>query len=91
MRLGYHGLEPEGAKLFREKKQRLIFLAGEHPDPAFAPPTDALINIDLGWAFGDACVHIDGYPFPVFAPSGILQAIAYEAIQAEAAGVLRAK
>ena len=39
--------------------------------------------IDMGHAFGDACTRIEGYPFPVFPPSGIMQDIAYEAIDVE--------
>lgn len=83
VRLGYHGLDPEGPPLFREKKSRLICLAGNHPDPKWQVPGDALVNIDLLWPFGDGCVALDGYPFPVFASSGILQAAAYSALCAE--------
>jgi hypothetical protein len=83
VRLGYHGIDPEAVPLFREKKNRLICMAGENTDPAWKMPPDALVNIDLLWAFGDSCVSIEGYPFPVFAPSGIMQAAAYAALCAE--------
>jgi hypothetical protein len=83
VRLGYHGIDPEARPLFREKKSRLICLAGENPDPAWQMPSDALVNINLLWPYGDACVSIAGYPFPVFAPSGIIQAAAYAALCAE--------
>lgn len=85
--LGYQGLDPLGPPLFHEKGNRLICMAGEHPDPAWQMPQDALININLVWPFGDACVEIEGYPFPVFAPSGIMQAAAYSALCAEVEGL----
>ncbi len=83
LRLGYHGVEPEGPVLFREKKNRVINLCGEHPDPAWQPASDNLLNIPLGWSFGDACVAVEGYPIRLFPPSGIIQAVAYEAIDTE--------
>lgn len=83
VRLGYHGFDPEGPPLFREKKSRLICMAGNHPDPQWQMPRDSRVNIDLLWPFGDGCVTLDGYPFPIFAASGILQAAAYSALCAE--------
>lgn len=91
LRLGYHGIDPEAKALFKEKKNRFICLAGENLDPAWAMPKDSLVNINLFWAFGDACVTIEGFPFPVYAPSGILQAAAYSAICAEVAARLPEK
>ena len=38
---------------------------------------------DLGFAFGDACVTIDGYPIRVLPPSGVVQLAAFGAIDAE--------
>ena len=81
LNLGYHGLDPIEAALRREKKQRVIHMSGGHPDPAWQPGPEQLLRIDLGFAFGDACVTVDGYPQRLFAPSGIAQVIAYEAIQ----------
>ncbi|HEX8911021.1 MAG TPA: hypothetical protein VF796_01580 [Humisphaera sp.] len=81
--LGANGLDPKGAAVWREKKQRVVHLAGDHPDPAWRR-RDRLVDwIDLGFAFGDACVTLDGYPIRLFAPSGIAQAAAYGAIDAE--------
>ena len=40
-------------------------------------------SIDMGYAFGDACVAIDGYPLRVLPPSGVMQIAAYEAINVE--------
>jgi len=37
----------------------------------------------MGYPFGDACVEIKGYPFKVFAPSGVMQLVSYEAINVE--------
>jgi hypothetical protein len=81
--LGYHGLDPAALAIWRQKKQRVIHLAGEHPDPAWRPGAGLALHVDLGFAFGDACVSIDGYPIRILAPSGILQKVAYDAIDAE--------
>ena len=43
------------------------------------------MSIDLGFAFSDSCVSIDGYPLCLFPPSGIAQVVAYESIQTEMA------
>ncbi len=83
LNLGYHGLDPVEGALRREKHLRVIHLSGHHPDPAWQPGDDSLLRIDLGFAFGDACVSIDGYPIRLFAPSGIAQVVAYEAIKTE--------
>jgi hypothetical protein len=81
--LGYHGVDPKGAALWKEKKQRVIHLAGDHTDPAWRN-REALIDwIDLGMAQGDACVTIEGYPCRAFPPSGVAQLAAYAAIHAE--------
>jgi hypothetical protein len=34
----------------------------------------------MGYAHGDACVSIPGYPIPILPPSGVLQVAAYESI-----------
>ena len=81
--LGYHGLNPVALAAWREKKQRVIHLCGDHPNAAWRPGAGLELHIDLGFAFGDACVTIEGYPISVFAPSGILQRVAYDAIDAE--------
>jgi len=86
--LGYHGLDPAGRKVWQEKKQRVIHLSGDHPDATWRPGAETKVHVDLGFAFGDACVSIDGYPIRLFAPSGILQKVAYDAIDAEARSAL---
>ena len=83
LNLGYHGLDPIEAAVRREKHHRVIHMSGHHPDPAWQPADETLLRIDLGFAFGDACVTLDEYPQRLFAPSGIAQVIAYEAIKAE--------
>ena len=40
-------------------------------------------RLDLGLAFGDACVPIEGYPIALFPPSGIVKAAAYESLNLE--------
>jgi len=85
IRLGTYGLDPVGPGFFKDKSQRWILVTGEHTKPEYkAENAGAPIYIALGFAFGDACVSIEGYPIPVFAPSGIMQAVAYEAILSEA-------
>ncbi len=81
--LGYHGLDPIQANVWREKKHRVIHLCGGHPSVEWQPGPEWLQRIDLGFAFGDACVTLEGYPIRLFAPSGIAQSLAYEAILAE--------
>jgi hypothetical protein len=81
--LGYHGLDPKEAEVWREKKQRVIHLAGDHEDPSWRNHDGLLDWIDMGMAQGDACVTIEGYPCRAFPPSGVTQLAAYEAIDAE--------
>jgi len=83
LRIGYYGESPELKAVFREQKLRLLHVGASHPDLAWRSPDDAILSIDLGFPFGDACVPIDGYPIPVFPPSGIMQIIAYESVNTE--------
>lgn len=83
--LGYCGLDPKGAAVWQAKKQKVIHLAGDHEDPAWRNHAGLLDWIDLGYALGDACVTIEGYPHRAFAPSGIAQLAAYMAVNAEVA------
>jgi hypothetical protein len=83
LRLGYHGEDPECVSLFKDKKSRVIYLSGKNPDPAWQPSSDNLLNVPLGWEFGDALVALEGYPIRLFPPSGIIQAVVYEAIDVE--------
>lgn len=83
LRLGYNGEDPECPPLFKEKKSRVIYLCGHNPDPAWALSPDNLLAIPLGWEFGDAVVPLEGYPVRLFPPSGIIQAVAYGAIDVE--------
>jgi len=85
IRVGYHGFDPLGRDQMRELKKRLILMAGEHDQPDWQPADDLLVYINLGWAFGDACVTIPGYPIPILAPSGVVQAVAIEAIDVQVA------
>jgi len=85
LRLGTYGIDPEGPPLIREKTDRWILITGEHIKPEYkGEAAGAPVYIALGFEFGDACVQIDKFPIPVFAPSGIMQAVAYEAVLSEA-------
>jgi hypothetical protein len=83
LNLGYHGLDPIEAAVRREKQHRVIHMSGGHDDPAWRPDAASILTIDLGYAFGDSCVPLENYPIRLFAPSGIAQVLAYEAIKAE--------
>jgi hypothetical protein len=80
--LGYHGLDPIAARVWTDKNLRVIHLCGDHPDATWRDYGSVQQQIDLGFAFGDACVSIDKFPIRLFAPSGIAQSIAYDAIRA---------
>jgi hypothetical protein len=80
LNLGYHGLDPIEAAVRKQKQHRVIHMSGGHPDLAWQPGPEALLRIDLGFAFGDSCVTLEGYPQRLFAPSGIAQVVAYECI-----------
>ena len=73
------------ALVARVRPQCVIHLAADHPDRDWKATDGLLHQVDLGFCFGDACVSIEGYPICLFAPSGVAQAVAYEAIQAEMA------
>lgn len=89
VRLGYFGEAPVGKELFAKKRFRLAtWIGAENPDPTCQPPADARSTIDIGAAFGDACVPIPGYPLPMCPPSGIMQVVAYEAVNVEVLAAL---
>jgi uncharacterized phosphosugar-binding protein len=83
LRIGYFGESPEMKEILREQKVRLLYVSANHPNPAWEVPADAILRIDMGIPFGDACVPIKGYPIPVFPPSGIMQVVAYESVNVE--------
>tara|TARA_B100000674_G_scaffold77763_1_gene54094 strand:- start:834 stop:3275 length:2442 start_codon:yes stop_codon:yes gene_type:complete len=83
LRLGYFGLSPKVDDLFQAKKSRVLLMTAENPRADFAAHLDYPNRVDLGLAFGDACVPIEGYPIPLFPPSGIVKAAAYESLNVE--------
>ena len=83
LRLGYFGLSPKVDDLFKAKKSRVLLIAAENPRTDFASHLNYPDRLDLGLAFGDACVPIEGYPIPLFPPSGIVKAAAYESLNLE--------
>jgi hypothetical protein len=83
LRLGYLGMHRDVADLLRSKRARVVHIAAENPRPEFQPPADLAVTIDVGYAFGDACVPVEGYPLLLFAPSGVMQVAAYEAVNVE--------
>lgn len=83
LRLGYTGMHRDVANLLKSKKHRVIHITAENPRPEFQPPPDLPVTIDMGYAFGDACVPVEGYPLLLFPPSGVMQIVAYEAVNVE--------
>jgi hypothetical protein len=84
LRLGYSGMEPELMDILRQKKQRVMIITSNHDmRPDYRVPPEVTPVIDMGWAFGDACVQIEGYPIRIFPPSGVMQIVAYEAVNVE--------
>ena len=83
LRLGYVGLHRELHALFQRKQQSVMLIAAENPRAEFAIPAGYELRVDPGFAFGDACVSIPGYPLPILPPSGVLQVAAYECINVE--------
>ena len=83
LRLGYFGLSPKVDDLFKAKKSRVLLMAAENPRSDFASHLNYPGRLDLGLAFGDACVPIEGYPIALFPPSGIVKAAAYESLNLE--------
>ncbi len=83
LRLGYVGLHRDLYALFQRKQQRVMLIAAENPRAEFAIPAGYELRADPGFAFGDACVYIPGYPIPILPPSGVMQVAAYEAINVE--------
>lgn len=89
LRLGYFGMHKDGPPLFRELNQRVIMITAEHPGEDHQLPDDLLVVIDMCMAYGDTCVVIEGYPIKLLAPSGIMQAVAYESVNVEVQARLR--
>jgi hypothetical protein len=84
VRLGETGFSRNLAALFKRKKQKVISITAENPYPenrAYLDPWAA--NIDMGYAFGDACVPIPGYPIRILPVSGAMQVAAYECLNVE--------
>jgi hypothetical protein len=84
LRLGYCGQDPAEADLFRQMRQQVILFAGSAEDLTWRPGTETVVSVDLGYAYGDACLPLPGYPIRLFPPSGVLQLAAYGALAAEA-------
>ena len=70
-------------ELFERKKQRVLLITSENPRPEFAIPGKYTRYVDMGYAHGDACVRLEGYPIPILPPSGVLMVAAYESLNAE--------
>lgn len=93
LHLGYFGTDAKALEIFNDKKQRLMYISNDTPRDGEmseltgftikSVPDDALVYIDMGMAYGDACVALAGYPHRILPPSGIMQLIAYECVNVE--------
>lgn len=83
LRLGYYGEKPELRAALREQKLKFIYISAATPRADWQVPEERLLNIDMGIPYGDACVPIPGYPIAILPPSGIMQIVAYEAVNVE--------
>ena len=84
LRIGSNGRPANEVELFRQMGQRVMYFAGHHPDPSGrAPAPDALVEVELGFPFGDACVAVAGYPVRILPASGVLQLAVFGAIDAQ--------
>jgi hypothetical protein len=83
LRLGYGGLDTKAAEIYAGKKQRVILISVPDERPEFQATKDVLMNIDMGWEYGDALLSIPGYPVKLIPPSGIMQIVAYESVNVE--------
>ncbi|MCM8828252.1 MAG: hypothetical protein NC902_03060, partial [Candidatus Omnitrophica bacterium] len=86
VRLGYTGMDPDSKRIFAQKKQRVILISAENDSenqPGWEIPDGIDVYIDMGYAFGDACVWIEGLPVRILPPSGIMQIVAYECLNVE--------
>ncbi|MEO7319371.1 MAG: hypothetical protein ABIZ56_10320 [Chthoniobacteraceae bacterium] len=72
VRLDAYGLHRSVDELFQRKKQRVLLITAENPRPESAIPATYTRHVDMGYAHGDACVWIDGYPIPILPPSGVM-------------------
>ena len=83
LRLGYFGLDRKVDALFKSNKSRVLLMTGENPLPEFSSYLTYPDRVDLGFAFGGACVPVKGYPIPLFPSTGIVKAAAYECLNIE--------
>jgi uncharacterized phosphosugar-binding protein len=83
LRLGYFGEGAAVRDLFAQKQFRVIMVSDESPVPGQELPANSLVAMSMGMAFGDACVSLEGYPVAILPPSGIMQIVAYEAVNTE--------
>lgn len=89
LRLESAGLHHSVHERFGRKHQRAMLATAENPRPELAVPAQGYApRADYGFAFGDACVWLDGYPIPILPPSGIMQVAVYEGINVEVRSML---
>ncbi len=91
LRIGYAGMHTTEIALYKKKKQTVMLIVAEHPDKDWQPPADLPVRIEMGYAYGDACVPIEGYPIKILPPSGIMQLVAYKCVEVEVESRLAAK
>ena len=89
VRLGETGLDRDLTKLFKRKKQKVIVVTATNPYPENRAYLDSWpVRIDMGFAFGDACVPLEGFPIRILPTSGVMQVAAYESLNVEVFSLL---
>ncbi len=74
LRLGYSGIGQNEIDMLAQKKQRVLFISSQNPQPGREIPKDLPVFIDMGFAYGDATVEIEGYPIKILPPTDICRA-----------------
>ena len=92
VRLGETGLNRDLAALFQRKKQKVIVITATNPYPENRAYLDSWpVKVDMGFAFGDACVPLEGLPIRILPTSGAMQVVAYESLNVEVFARLRGR
>jgi len=93
LHVGYYGTDAKALEIFSSKQQRVMYIsanterAGETSlMTGFvirAVPEDAPVYINMGIAFGDASIELEGYPHRILPSSGVMQLVAYQCVNVE--------
>ena len=93
LHVGYFGTDAKALEVFSSKQQRVMYISADTERAGEtslltgfvirAVPEDALVYINMGIAFGDASIELEGYPHRILPPSGVMQLVAYQCVNVE--------